>query len=184
MGEMILILGGARSGKSRQAEGLAVARGPVMYLATALVDPADAEMVARVQRHRRTRPDDWTTKEIPRDLETVLPTLVAQEGSVVIDCVTLWISHLMLGLGGGPALDDEAILATVDRAIQIAREGPARVIWVSNEVGSGVVPDNALARRFTDLQGWTNQRLAAACDQVILCVAGLAVRLKPAVGSH
>jgi adenosylcobinamide kinase/adenosylcobinamide-phosphate guanylyltransferase len=83
----------------------------------------------------------------------------------------------MLGLGGGPALEDASILAAVGRASEAAR-GHARVIWVSNEVGSGVVPPNALARRFADLQGLANQRLAAACDAVHLCVAGLSIRLK------
>jgi adenosylcobinamide kinase/adenosylcobinamide-phosphate guanylyltransferase len=96
---------------------------------------------------------------------------------VLIDCVTLWLSNLMLGLGGGPALEDAAILAMVGRASEAAR-GEARVIWVSNEVGSGLVPTNPLARKFADLQGLANQRLAAACDAVHLCVAGLSMRLK------
>jgi adenosylcobinamide kinase/adenosylcobinamide-phosphate guanylyltransferase len=96
---------------------------------------------------------------------------------VLIDCVTLWLTNLVLGLGGGPALEDEAILSAVGRACERAR-GRARVIWVSNEVGSGVVPSNALARRFADLQGLTNQVLAAAADAVHFCVAGLSVRLK------
>ncbi|MBX6316699.1 MAG: bifunctional adenosylcobinamide kinase/adenosylcobinamide-phosphate guanylyltransferase, partial [Isosphaeraceae bacterium] len=84
---------------------------------------------------------------------------------------------LMLGLGGGPALGEEAILDCLDRALAAAR-GPARVLWVSNEVGSGVVPASETARRFADLQGLANQRLAAACDAVILCVAGLPLKLK------
>jgi adenosylcobinamide kinase / adenosylcobinamide-phosphate guanylyltransferase len=96
---------------------------------------------------------------------------------VLIDCVTLWLSNLMLGLGGGPALDEAAILAAVSRAAGAAR-GRARVIWVSNEVGSGLVPTNPLGRRFADVQGLANQRLAAACDVVHLSVAGLSLRLK------
>jgi adenosylcobinamide kinase/adenosylcobinamide-phosphate guanylyltransferase len=177
MGETVLVIGGARSGKSRLAERLAAEREPVTYVATATVDPNDTEMAARIGRHRAARPETWTTREVPRDLEDVLPELTAREGSVVIDCATLWISNLMLGLGGGPPLDDAAVLAAVDRAVGAGR-GRARVLWVSNEVGSGIVPDNALARRFADLQGWTNQRLAAACDAVHLCVAGLSVRIK------
>jgi len=114
---------------------------------------------------------------VPRDVEGALSGLEASEGSVVIDCATLWISNLMLGLGGGPACDDEEILSAVDRAIR-ASQGRALVIWVSNEVGSGVVPENALARRFADLQGQVNQRLASSCDAVHLCVAGLSLRLK------
>jgi adenosylcobinamide kinase/adenosylcobinamide-phosphate guanylyltransferase len=176
MGETILVLGGARSGKSRLAGRLAAEREPVVLVATATLVPDDAEMSARIARHRAERPASWTTIEVPRDLEGVLPGLVDRDGSVVIDCVTLWISNLMLGQGTGTS-DDEAILAAVDRATRAAR-GRARVIWVSNEVGSGIIPMNALARRFADLQGWANQRLAAACDAVHLCVAGLSVRLK------
>ncbi len=177
MGEMVLILGGARSGKTRLAERLAADRGPVTYVATATRDPADAEMAARIGRHRAARPPGWTTLEVARDLETTLPGLADRGGSVVIDCVTLWLTNLMLGLGGGPELDDAGILAAVGRAGEIAT-GSARVIWVSNEVGSGVVPENAMARRFADLQGWSNQELAGRADAVHLCVAGLSIRLK------
>ena len=177
MGEAILVLGGTRSGKSRLAESLAGARPPVMYVATATVDPDDAEWAARVARHRAGRPAGWTTLEAPRDVSGLLPGVVARDGAVVIDCVTLWISNLMLGRGGGPALDDAAILDQVEQATHRAR-GAARVLWVSNEVGCGIIPEHPLARRFADLQGLANQRLAAACDAVHLCVAGLAIRLK------
>jgi adenosylcobinamide kinase/adenosylcobinamide-phosphate guanylyltransferase len=177
MGESILILGGIRSGKSRLAERLAAEAGPVSYVATSTVDADDPEMVARIERHRANRPADWTTREVPRELEGVLPDLAAREGSVVIDCVTLWISNLLLGLGGGAALADAEILDAVARAVRAGR-GRARVIWVSNEVGASLVPTNALARRFADLQGLANQRLAAECDEVHLCVAGLSLRLK------
>ncbi len=149
MGESILILGGIRSGKSRLAERLAAEAGPVNYVATSTVDPDDPEMLARIERHRADRPADWTTREVPRDLEAVLPDLAAGEGSVVIDCVTLWISNLLLGLGGGAALGDAEILDAVVRAVRAGR-GRARVIWVSNEVGGGLVPTNALARRFAE----------------------------------
>ena len=175
MGETVLILGGARSGKTRAAERIAAEAPPVTYLATATLDPGDPEMVARIDGHRAGRPSGWTTREVPRELAA---ELVAAGGSVVVDCVTLWLSNLMLGLGGGPALGDDAILGAVDRASEAARGGRARVVWVSNEVGSGVVPENALARRFADLQGWANQRLAASSDAVHLCVAGLTLRLK------
>lgn len=180
MGETILVLGGARSGKTRMAQRLASEHVPVTYLATAAVDPHDAEMVARVGRHRLDRPAGWATAEEPRGVADVLPALADREGSVLIDCVTLWVSNLMLGigLGDGAGLGDEAILDAVDRASGAARVGRARVIWVSNEVGSGGVSANPLARRFNDLQGLANQRLASACDAVHLCVAGLSVRLK------
>jgi adenosylcobinamide kinase/adenosylcobinamide-phosphate guanylyltransferase len=178
MGETVLVLGGARSGKTRLAERLAAEAAPVTYIATATVDPADPEMVARVARHRAGRPADWTTMEVPRDLEGELPQIAAKGGSVVIDCLTLWITNLMLGLGGGPALADDDVLDALARAIRAASGGPARIVWVSNEVGSGVIPATALSRRFADLQGWSNQRLAEACDAVHLCVAGLSIRLK------
>lgn len=178
VGETILVVGGARAGKTRLAERLAAEQPPVTYLATAVVDPADAEMAARVARHRRSRPPEWTTQEVGRDLEGAMAELVMREGSLLIDCVTLWISNLMLGIDGGAPRSDEAILDALDRSAELSTEGSARVVWVSNEVGSGVVPDNPLARRFTDLQGWANQRLAAASDSVFLCVAGLPMRIK------
>jgi adenosylcobinamide kinase/adenosylcobinamide-phosphate guanylyltransferase len=177
MGEVVLILGGARSGKTRLAERLAHEQEPVVYIATATLDPADPSMVKRIERHRSTRPQSWTTLEVPRDLERHLPTLETAGGSVVIDCVTLWLTNLMLGLGGGPELDDQEILSTVDRTARISSTA-GRLIWVSNEVGSGVVPDNALARRFADLQGWANQILAEVASSVFLSVAGLPLRLK------
>jgi adenosylcobinamide kinase/adenosylcobinamide-phosphate guanylyltransferase len=178
MGESILVLGGARSGKTRLAERLAAERPPVAYLATAKLDPTDQEMVSRVARHRASRPPAWTTREVPRDLEGTLTEFGQWEGTILIDCVTLWISNLILGIDGFAPLEDAEILASLDRADEIARACPSRVVWVSNEVGSGVVPDNVLGRRFRDLQGWANQRLAAACDSVYLCVAGLPMRIK------
>jgi len=178
MGESILVLGGTRSGKSRLAESLAAAQGgPVAYLATALTDPSDPEMTARIARHRERRPSHWTTHEIPRELEQVLPELASSNGSVLVDCVTLWITNLILGLGGGPALDDAAVLEAVDRVSRMS-SSDCRIIWVSNEVGSGIIPENPLARRFADLQGLVNQRLATVCDAVYFCVAGLSVQLK------
>ena len=177
MGEAILVIGGARSGKSRLAGRLGDERPPVTYLATATVDRTDPEMIARIDRHRADRPAEWSTVEAPSDLESALPGLVTRPGSVVIDCVTLWLTNRMLGLGGAAPSDDAEILDALDRA-SIASKGEARVVWVSNEVGSGVVPENALARRFADLQGLANQRLAEVCDQVHFCVAGLSIRLK------
>jgi adenosylcobinamide kinase / adenosylcobinamide-phosphate guanylyltransferase len=177
MGEMILILGGARSGKSRLAERLAAEVEPVTYVATATFDDSDPEMATRIDRHRASRPEGWETLEVPRDVEGVLAGKATRGGTVLIDCVTLWLTNLMLGLGGGPGLDDREILEVVERAGGADR-GDSRVIWVSNEVGSGVVPENALARRFADLQGRANQALAARSDVVHLCVAGLSIRLK------
>jgi adenosylcobinamide kinase/adenosylcobinamide-phosphate guanylyltransferase len=178
MGESVLVLGGARSGKSRFAEQLATDRAPVTYVATAVCDRGDAEMAARIALHRSRRPDTWATVEVQMDLAGALVGASGQEGTVLVDCVTLWISNLMLGIGGGTSLGDAAILAECDRALAASRPGASRTIWVSNELGSGIVPANPLARRFADLQGLVNQRLAAACDAVHLCVAGISLRLK------
>src|SRR3954447_26184131 len=98
MGETILVLGGSRSGKSRLAARLADERKPVIFVATAALDADDSEMARRVARHRAERPPEWTTLEVPRELETALPGLVANGGSVLIDCVTLWLSNLLVGL--------------------------------------------------------------------------------------
>lgn len=177
MGETILILGGARSGKSRIAESLTLEGLPVTYVATAAWVETDPEMTERITRHRKNRPQHWTTLEVTQDLDSVLPGAVRAPGSVVIDCVTLWLTNLMLGTNEAQGLGDEEILATVTRTAQLAR-GEALTIWVSNETGSGIIPDSALGRRFVDLQGLANQRLAAISDRVILCVAGLPMRLK------
>jgi adenosylcobinamide kinase/adenosylcobinamide-phosphate guanylyltransferase len=177
MGETVLFLGGMRSGKSRLAAEWAGERPPVTYVATATLDQGDAEMVARIRRHQAERPAGWATREVPIDLEGALADLVAGDGSVIIDCVTLWVTNLVLGLGGGPALSDGEVLDMVERGAHAARDR-ARVAWVSNEVGWSIVPVDPLARRFADLQGLANQRLAAACDRVHLCAAGLSVRLK------
>jgi adenosylcobinamide kinase / adenosylcobinamide-phosphate guanylyltransferase len=164
----ILVLGGARSGKSRYAEGLADAiAGDRLYIATA--QAGDEEMAARIAAHRQRRGGNWTTLEAPIDLAEALEA--ADAPFVLIDCITLWISNLLLA--------DIAIaprVAALAGALE-ARQGTVAV--VSNEVGLGIVPDNALARRFRDEAGLANQRLAQACDEVVLLTAGLPLKLKP-----
>jgi adenosylcobinamide kinase/adenosylcobinamide-phosphate guanylyltransferase len=127
-------------------------------------------MRLRIDRHRAERGDRWTTVEAPLDLTAALGGLTAAD-AVVVDCLTLWLSNLMHA-----QLDPEA--SARDLIIALAA-CPARVWLVSNEVGQGIVPDNALARRFRDEAGWMHQRLAAAADAVFLIVAGLPLRLKP-----
>ncbi|MCX5493755.1 bifunctional adenosylcobinamide kinase/adenosylcobinamide-phosphate guanylyltransferase [Kaistia dalseonensis] len=165
-----LVLGGARSGKSRFAEDLAIRTGlePV-YIATA--EARDGEMSDRIGHHRARRGDQWSTIEAPLAL---VPALVAQAdvGRVVlVDCLTLWLSNLM-EVGRDPLAEGEALAAAL---LEIA--GP--VVLVSNEVGSGIVPMNALARRFADEQGRLNQTIARAAASVFLVAAGLPVSLKP-----
>lgn len=161
-----LIVGGARSGKSRLAERLATASGlPRSYIATA--ELWDDEMRARIDRHIADRGTGWVTYEAPRD---VAEALARAEGVVLIDCATLWLTNVMLG-GGDIIVETAGLLAAI-----AARSGP--VIVVSNEVGWGIVPDNALARDFRDEQGRLNQRLAEAADLVAGVMAGLPMVLK------
>jgi len=162
-----LVLGGARSGKSRYAEGLIEAvSGPWLYLATA--QAWDDEMRARIALHRERRPDGWITRDAPIDLPQAL---AAARGPVLVDCLTLWLTNLILAEADLPAAFGTLIAACV------AATGP--VVLVSNEVGLGIVPDNALARRFRDEAGRLHQRLAVQADRVVFMVAGLPMIVKP-----
>jgi adenosylcobinamide kinase/adenosylcobinamide-phosphate guanylyltransferase len=174
VGELALVLGGIRSGKSRWAEQLAASRPPVTYLATA--QAGDEEMAQRIAEHKKRRPGGWRTTEEPWDLPGVVRR--HQDGSLLIECLTLWLTNLLVGISGQPALDDKRIRAVVDDLLAAVRETSGRTIVVSSEVGSGIVPENALARRFADLLGETNQRLAASATEVYLCVAGIPVPIK------
>jgi adenosylcobinamide kinase/adenosylcobinamide-phosphate guanylyltransferase len=167
----MLVLGGARSGKSRYAEGLATATGlDLVYVATA-TDHGDPEMQARIARHRAERDARWHTVDAPLDLVGALRRETAASRVVLVDCLTLWLTNVMLG---GADVD----AAVADLAARVT-DTPGPVIFVSNEVGMGIVPDNALARAFRDAQGRLNQRMAAACDTVVFVAAGLPMRLKP-----
>lgn len=159
-----LILGGARSGKSARA--LALATGaPRTFVATA--EALDDEMAERIARHRAERGPGWRTVEAPLDLA---PAVAGhREGSLVVDCLTLWLSNLMHA-GRDPAAEATALIDALANA--------GRTILVSNEVGLSIAPENALARRFRDEHGRLNQRLAAAADHVELVAAGLPLVLK------
>lgn len=167
---LTLVIGGARSGKSRQAEALARQHGGARtYIATA--QAFDDEMRARIAQHRSDRGDDWNTLEAPLDLPAALG--VVQGGVVLVDCATLWLSnHLLAGN------DLAAQVAALRDAIQGC---VASVIVVSNEVGWSVVPENTLARRFRDDQGRLNQQLAADAGLVVAVMAGLPMVLKGAL---
>jgi adenosylcobinamide kinase/adenosylcobinamide-phosphate guanylyltransferase len=163
-----LVLGGARSGKSRHAEAVITANPPPwFYVATA--EPLDDEMAARIAEHRARRGSDWRSIEAPRDLAGALASIPAGV-AVLVDCLTLWLSNLMLA---GADIDAET-----ERLDGVLARGSAPIVLVSNEVGSGIVPDNALARRFRDAQGRLNQRMAARADHVVLMVAGLPLVVK------
>lgn len=161
------MIGGARSGKSRLAQRLAaLAPGPRTYLATA--QAGDAEMAARIDRHRQDRAGGaWRTVEAPHDMPAAL---AGSAGVVLVDCLTLWLANRMLA-GADPAAEGAALLAALD-----AHAGP--VICVSNEVGWSIVPENALARAFRDAQGRLNQAVAARADFVVAALAGLPLVLK------
>ncbi len=170
---LTLVLGGARSGKSRYAEDLATRSGlETVYVATATAG-GDPEMIDRIARHQASRDRRWRTVEAPLDLCGVLRREGAPSRVVLVDCLTLWLTNVMLG-GGDVAAATAEIAETL-----AALPGPA--ILVTNEVGQGIVPDNALARRFRDAQGRLNQRVAGACDAVVLVAAGLPLLLKPSM---
>ena len=168
----VLVLGGARSGKTGFAEQLAMGAGiRPAYLATA--QALDSEMRERVESHRRQRKGRFETVEEPLDLAAALETAAGQHDVILVDCLTLWITNL---LGAG-----RDVASAVDQ-LSDALSGieSARVILVSNEVGLGIVPDNPLARTFRDLAGSTHQRMAEICDDVYFVVAGLPLTLKGA----
>jgi len=164
-----LILGGARSGKSLHGERLAEAQpGPCLYLATA--EAGDREMTNRIRAHRDRRGGGWTTLEEPLDLATALQGACAPGRTVLIDCLTLWLSNL-LGANRDPVREVADLLDALPRLT-----GPC--IFISNEVGQGIVPMNALARQFIDEAGRLHQAIATAADTVILMTAGLPLTLK------
>jgi adenosylcobinamide kinase/adenosylcobinamide-phosphate guanylyltransferase len=167
----LLILGGARSGKSRYAQRLAEASG-LRPLLIATAEAHDAEMAGRIARHAALRDARWTLVEEPVALAEALRREAQKDRIVVADCATLWLSNLLLK-------NDDLASATRRLAESIAGlAGP--VIFVSNEAGCGIVPENALARAFRDAQGLLNQALAEACEAVVLVSAGIALCLKPA----
>lgn len=166
-----LVLGGARSGKSVYAEGLAGSdQGEKIYIATA--EAVDFEMSERIKHHQVRRGSSWQTIEAPLDLTAALRAVDAPGRFVLIDCITMWINNLMFHQRAV-----EPQIATLCEAISGVR---GRIVLISNEVGSGIVPDNALARRFRDEAGLANQMLAAAADEVVLVVAGLPLIFKSA----
>lgn len=164
-----LVLGGARSGKSRYAESVVRAQpGPWVYIATGRA--WDAEMRDRIARHQQERGEGWLTVEEPLALAQALRD--ASDGPVLVDCLTLWLTNLLLEERNIPAATGEFLEALS------ARTG--MTVLVGNEVGLGIVPDNALARRFRDEAGWLHQKIAALADRVVLTVAGIPMVAKPA----
>lgn len=171
---LTLVLGGARSGKSRYAEQLFQAHsGDCCYLATA--QPFDAEMEARIAAHRARRDSRWRTLEAPIDLGAALISANNMKQPILVDCLTLWLSNLMLA--------EKDVGAETMKLFDVLPQLEVPLVMVSNEVGLGIVPDNALARAFRDHAGYLNQQLAAAADQVVFLAAGLPLTLKSPEGT-
>ena len=179
MGKIILVTGGARSGKSSFAEKLAlkIGNGQAAYIATAQI--FDDEMNFRVKLHQSRRGDNWRTFEAPFAAEEKISAAGKNFNAILFDCVTIYISNFLCAA----ELDDEKFLydklrEMIQKIINAALNVDAVTIFVTNEVGGGIVPENKLARRFRDLAGLANQMLAAQADKVFLTVAGIAVDLK------
>jgi adenosylcobinamide kinase/adenosylcobinamide-phosphate guanylyltransferase len=172
-GKSLFVLGGARSGKSRHAqetaEAIATAE-PVKLVYVATAQAFDGEMTDRIARHRADRDDRWETVEAPLALPEALLAADAVDTVLLVDCLTLWVSNLLL--------DDVPIAARTDALLDAIGRLEGRIIVVSNEVGLGIVPDNALARRFRDAAGFLHQRIAAEVDSVDMVMAGLVQRWK------
>ncbi|KRA56030.1 bifunctional adenosylcobinamide kinase/adenosylcobinamide-phosphate guanylyltransferase [Devosia sp. Root635] len=170
----VLVLGGARSGKTAFAEQLAIRSGSrPAYMATA--QALDAEMRDRVASHRAGRAARFTTIEEPLALSDALVAAAKKHDVILVDCLTLWITNLLVA-------NEDVAKAVSELGATLVQLKAARVILVSNEVGLGIVPDNAMARTFRDLAGSAHQRLAEICDEVHFIVAGLPMTLKSAAG--
>jgi adenosylcobinamide kinase/adenosylcobinamide-phosphate guanylyltransferase len=175
MGKITLITGGARSGKSAHALELADRYTGARRYFVATAQALDDEMTARIERHRADRAADLTTIEEPINLASALEGLNARADLVVLDCLTLWVSNLMRIYS---ADSEESFIADADALARVMLAAPFATIVITDEVGSAIVPDNPVARRFRDLLGWTNQTIAKAAAEVILMVAGYPVRVK------
>ncbi|MCZ2110039.1 MAG: bifunctional adenosylcobinamide kinase/adenosylcobinamide-phosphate guanylyltransferase [Dehalococcoidia bacterium] len=183
MGSIHLVTGGARNGKSRHAEALAAASGaPVVYIAT--MEPGDEELRARIARHRERRPADWATIEAPRDLTWALAA-APTGAAVLLDCLSLWVSNQLFADGDPAAWGTARWERFVDGCVadaetlitaQAGRDGP--LIAVTNEVGLGIVPVDALSRYYRDALGLVNQAFARAASEATFMVSGLPLRLK------
>lgn len=169
---LVFIVGGARSGKSSHALRIASSRPGRKKVYVATAQSLDSEMASRIEAHRNERGEGWETIEEPLDIRKALDACGAG-AVVVIDCLTLWLSNLMHS-----GFADEAVKEAVKGLAEASASSPSLVVAVSNEVGLGLVPENALARRFRDLSGWMNQRMAESAREAWFVASGLPLRLK------
>ena len=172
MGKLILLTGGARSGKSALAVRLAGEHGGRVAFVATLV-PRDEEMAERVRRHQQSRPPEWTTHVAEQDAAPLLEKLQGQAEVAIVDCITLLVSNCLLA-----ELEEEEILARVEAVADAAGAGDLNVIAVTNEVGMGLVPGYELGRKFRDIAGRANQILAERASEAYLLISGLPLRLK------
>ena len=174
--KIILLLGGARSGKSTYAQELAgLAGGRVLFCATA--EALDEEMRSRIEQHRRSRPLGWQTLEASRDVSTALGRQASEYDAIIIDCITILVANVM-GNGSGAEDAESSVEAEILNLTELLKRRQSNYILVSNEVGSGLVPDNRLGRLYRDELGKANQKLAAISDEVYLLTAGIPLKLK------
>ena len=173
MKQLVFVIGGCRSGKSKHALQAAekIAARRKIYIATCR--PQDDEMKQRVARHQKQRSPNWVTVEEPLDLPRAVAQNSLKADVILIDCLTLWTSNLLM------ETHDEAILKdNIEQLVQALAQANCPIVVVSNEVGSGIVPENRLARQFRDIVGWANQSVAASADKVVWMVAGIPVTVK------
>lgn len=170
-GKTILFIGGARSGKSALAEKIAAKYSEVAYVATAKA--IDNEMKDRIKKHRESRPSKWVTFEVDGKLEDSLVAACQKAEAVIVDCLTIYVARRM-----EKTLDDDEIVNEVASAVEKAKSAGKTVMFVSNEVGLGIVPDYPVGRRYRDLMGLTNQKVAELADHVLFTMAGLTVDIK------
>jgi len=179
MGRLILVLGGARSGKSAFAQRLARERGGDRVLFVATAAPGDEEMRQRIEKHQRERPAGWRTLEVQRDVGSAIREHAGDAAAIVVDCLTVLVSNLLAEVEDPFATEVEAeVTAEVEGLTACATQLPGPLIVVSNEVGLGLVPPYPLGRAYRDLLGQANQILARQADEVYLMVAGIPVKIK------
>ena len=184
--QLCLVLGGVRSGKSAFAEGriASLSQGPVLYVATGVA--VDDEMKERIQRHQASRPQKWSTLEEPVNLADRLAPLLNGAGSpdaVIIDSVDVWVANILMENQTETKQElEEAVMKQADKLLTLAADSPQAFVMVSSEVGLSLVPPEPLGRRFQDLLGMVNQKIAASATEVYLVIAGIPLKIKPASG--
>lgn len=180
-GKLVLVTGGARSGKSEFAEKYVLHYGArCAYIATAEI--LDDEMAERVRLHKARRPQTrWINFEAPYNAHEVMKEAAQQADTVLFDCLTLYMSNLLYGKNAPEGTTEQkaqAVKAEIGKLLDAAYRSGKTVVFVTNEVGAGIVPENAIAREYRDIAGWVNQQVAEAADSVFYCVAGQAVDMK------